>query len=173
MHGLSFISHGLSAGSRDRWEHERLLERHKRSIERGKAMKLRVHEELTDHERAVLRDLYEQLENAEPNSESKSCPECSRPMATIDCQGILIDVCPRCRGCWFDPGELQMFTGLDKEVPGDDLVSRKGHNCCAVCGRRMTEYVFLNPFNLLVDRCSAGHGVYLEDRELERIFEII
>jgi len=36
----------------------------------------------------------------------------------------------------------------------------------------MTEYVFLRPFNLLVDRCAAGHGVYLEERELERVFKI-
>ncbi len=37
----------------------------------------------------------------------------------------------------------------------------------------MTEFVFANPNTLLVDRCPCGRGVYLEDRELERVFEIV
>ena len=36
----------------------------------------------------------------------------------------------------------------------------------------MTEYVFINPHNLLVDHCGSCHGIYLEVGELERAVEL-
>jgi len=35
-----------------------------------------------------------------------SCPVCSIPMDEVKKSGVLIDVCPRCKGVWLDRGEL-------------------------------------------------------------------
>lgn len=36
----------------------------------------------------------------------KDCPVCSIPMDEVSKSGVLIDVCPRCKGVWLDRGEL-------------------------------------------------------------------
>jgi hypothetical protein len=36
----------------------------------------------------------------------KECPVCHLPMDEVAKSGILIDVCPRCKGVWLDRGEL-------------------------------------------------------------------
>ncbi|WP_026176953.1 zf-TFIIB domain-containing protein [Desulfurispora thermophila] len=35
------------------------------------------------------------------------CPHCQVEMVPASKQGVLIDVCPRCRGIWLDRGELE------------------------------------------------------------------
>ncbi|BDG61161.1 hypothetical protein caldi_22510 [Caldinitratiruptor microaerophilus] len=34
------------------------------------------------------------------------CPLCDVPMREVPRRGVLIDVCPECRGVWLDRGEL-------------------------------------------------------------------
>lgn len=34
------------------------------------------------------------------------CPQCRQSMETKHFDGIAVDECPRCRGIWFDPGEI-------------------------------------------------------------------
>lgn len=36
----------------------------------------------------------------------KDCPICSIPMDEVSKSGVVIDVCPRCKGVWLDRGEL-------------------------------------------------------------------
>lgn len=35
------------------------------------------------------------------------CPKCEVPMRQAKKEGVIIDVCPSCRGVWLDPGELE------------------------------------------------------------------
>lgn len=37
---------------------------------------------------------------------SVRCPLCDVPMREVSRRGVLIDVCPECRGVWLDRGEL-------------------------------------------------------------------
>ncbi len=89
----------------------------------------------------------------------------------VKIKDLEVDYCLTCKGCWFDPGELQAITGLDEDIPSEGLPSRDSKHLCPVCDTRMTEHVFLRPYNLLVDRCPIGHGVYLEQGELKRAFQ--
>jgi len=34
------------------------------------------------------------------------CPVCSEELKLAERQGVEIDYCPKCRGIWLDPGEL-------------------------------------------------------------------
>lgn len=40
------------------------------------------------------------------------CPNDNSPMQEIDRNGVLIDVCPQCRGVWMDRGELEKLLEL-------------------------------------------------------------
>ncbi|MEW6697469.1 MAG: zf-TFIIB domain-containing protein [Bacillota bacterium] len=35
------------------------------------------------------------------------CPKCEAPMRQAKKEGVIIDVCPSCRGVWLDSGELE------------------------------------------------------------------
>ena len=127
--------------------------------------------DFTEEEQDILRDVEQQLENHRQAPSDRTCPDCERPGVTVKIKDVEVDYCMFCKGCWFDPGELQCITGLDEDVPSSDLPSRESQFHCPVCQTRMTEHVFLRPYNLLVDRCPRGHGVYLEHGELKRAFQ--
>lgn len=171
VHGLTFIavahsmaSHRLALAD-DRERAERM--------ERFRGLVTSHREEITNANRETLVDINRQLHQQEPAPSSKTCPECRRLFTIVTVRGIEIDCCRWCRGIWFDPGELQVFSNQSKEIPADDRPNRTSRYDCPVCQTRMTEYVFLEPFGLLVDRCPKGHGVYLEDRELEWLLGIV
>ena len=166
MHfGLTFIAIANQPVAGDHWQAQtESLDRHRRLV--------LSESDLTADERRLLHELSEQLASEELPESARRCPECDRPFALAAVSGVELDCCGKCRGIWFDPGELQLFSHQEKEIPSDDKAHRKSRFRCPDCGALMVEYTFLNPHNLLVDRCPQGHGVYLEDRELERVFEI-
>lgn len=45
----------------------------------------------------------------------KNCPVCSTFMDEVSKTGILIDVCPKCKGVWLDRGELNQLLERVKE----------------------------------------------------------
>jgi Zn-finger nucleic acid-binding protein len=172
INGLVFIGTAHSNISQKFWgedekEREARVRRHRRLIKDAQSP-----EQLTDAERELLAEINEQLADDHRVESKRSCPGCARPFTIVTVDGLEIDCCRFCRSIWFDPGELQHFSKTEKEIPSDDLAHRQSKYDCPVCGTRMMEYVFFNPHNLLVDRCPAGHGVYLEDRELERVLEL-
>lgn len=171
VHGLTFIAAASKPDSARRWEAEERARR--KRVERFHRLTLLQHEDLTEEERAVLHLIDRQLHDPHPVFSDKHCPQCGKPLSVVTVRNLRIDCCRQCRGIWFDPGELQMLSGLSKEIPSNHLAHRHSRYRCPVCQAEMEEYVFLNPRNLLVDRCPNGHGVYLEDRELERVFEIV
>ena len=175
VHGLTFIAVAHSTVSEKMWREEERAQ--KIRLDRHRRLILRLHErhqdKLSEDERETLASIDRQLGDDHAVESEKSCPECHRPFRVVTIKRVEIDCCRFCRSIWFDPGELQVFSGEEKEIPSDHLKSRKSRYNCPVCRAEMTEYVFVNPCTLLVDRCPNGHGVYLEDRELERVFEIV
>jgi Zn-finger nucleic acid-binding protein len=173
IHGLTFIAAANSTVSQQFWRDDEesrkaRLDRHRRLIHSAQSQ-----EHLTSEERELLDSIKKQLADEHPVESARCCPECDRPFVIVSVAGEEIDCCRFCRSIWFDPGELRHLSGTAKEIPSDDLSHRESRYNCPVCGTRMTEYVFYNPYNLLVDRCPRGHGIYLEDRELERVFAIV
>ena len=96
------------------------------------------------------------------------CVECGRPCVGVQLEGTLAHACTYCQGLWFAAGTLLRLTRRPSDVPGLHLKHRASRYRCPLCRMKMTEHVFLKPYNLLVDCCTAGHGVYLERGELKR-----
>ena len=51
-------------------------------------------------------------------SGAPKCPRCSGPLTEREFQNVKLDVCDRCKGVWFDAGELEMVLLLKR---GDQL----------------------------------------------------
>ncbi|WP_245574376.1 zf-TFIIB domain-containing protein [Desulfovirgula thermocuniculi] len=45
----------------------------------------------------------------------KECPVCRTPLRETPRYGVLLDLCPRCRGVWLDGGELEKVISLARE----------------------------------------------------------
>lgn len=98
------------------------------------------------------------------------CPKCdSETLVKTEALGnIPLDVCPGCKGIWFDKGELEALLKQSQgEVPaGFDLISPKPEGLpCPRCKSKMSRGGLVNPM-LLVDKCDACGGVWLDPREL-------
>jgi Zn-finger nucleic acid-binding protein len=41
------------------------------------------------------------------------CPVCGEKLREIERYGVTIDLCPGCKGCWLDRGELEKIAALE------------------------------------------------------------
>ncbi|TVR45120.1 MAG: hypothetical protein EA402_05065 [Planctomycetota bacterium] len=114
---------------------------------------------------AIDRSIRDQIERGVEGR--LACPECGKTMVTVNIEGVELDTCASCKGFWFDDGELAHFTGLREDIANPALKDRASRYQCPVCQETMREVVFKAPFNLLIDRCPNGHGVYCEAKEFE------
>jgi Zn-finger nucleic acid-binding protein len=43
-----------------------------------------------------------------------NCPVCGEKLREIERYGVTIDLCPGCKGCWLDRGELEKIAASDE-----------------------------------------------------------
>ncbi len=106
-----------------------------------------------------------------------NCPKCSSEalVETPSLGNIPLDVCPGCSGIWFDKGELE---ALLKQSQGGDsadlsLINPKAEGMlCPRCKNTMSHGGLVNPL-LLVDKCEACGGVWLDPRELDLVKKLL
>lgn len=48
----------------------------------------------------------------------KDCPVCRSSLKEVPRYGVIIDVCPDCRGVWLDKGELDKILSLARDFEG-------------------------------------------------------
>ena len=99
-----------------------------------------------------------------------NCPKCSSEtlVKTEALGNIPLDVCPGCKGIFFDKGELEALLKQSQgEVPaGFELISPRPEGLtCPRCSVKMSRGGLVNPL-LLVDKCGSCGGVWLDPREL-------
>lgn len=46
------------------------------------------------------------------------CPLCDVKMKEVERRGVMIDVCPECKGIWLDKGELERLLALERQEQG-------------------------------------------------------
>ena len=105
----------------------------------------------------------------------RDCPKCPySPMepATL-ANGVEADRCPKCKGLWFDPGELSRAAKnpvqVEMELAAPPLRPKQGTAQCPDCHTPMLNVGVGSEF-LRVDRCMSGHGLWLDAGE-ERLLE--
>ncbi|MBI3892309.1 MAG: zf-TFIIB domain-containing protein [Candidatus Wallbacteria bacterium] len=105
------------------------------------------------------------------------CPRCFAPMVEVAVSWVYIDRCEKCRGQYFDAGELEDLQRMDERArqwvadqeaprPCD---SANGHSLdCPGCGAPMQTF-FLAAAKLLVDNCGRCKGTWLDAGEIDRL----
>ncbi len=107
------------------------------------------------------------------------CPVCLIEMIVLEMDRIEVDHCLRCKGIWLDRGELELLLEMSGVPSGPirQTLQQQGRPLsgpkrrCPVCGARMDEVDAKGSLPVVVDRCSHGHGLWLDEGELGRLIE--
>ncbi len=107
------------------------------------------------------------------------CPRCDVDLKSTDLGEygfVIIDVCPDCRGAWFDKGELDR---LDESIWTDveklDFETAANQRSALECPRCGGDTEPLSPHDageLVVDRCTSCEGFWLDKGELDKMKEV-
>jgi Zn-finger nucleic acid-binding protein len=89
------------------------------------------------------------------------CPHCNTLLQEITKTGVLIDLCPQCKGVWLDQGELQKILSRAREI------EREWEEESTRVQRRPRDY----DDDEYRERYSGGEGRYRKKRWTE-IFDI-
>ncbi len=55
------------------------------------------------------------------------CPVCGTPMREIERFGVMVDICPSCKGVWLDRGELDKIIHYAQSGYGDEVMAAGGY----------------------------------------------
>ena len=100
----------------------------------------------------------------------RHCPECDLELVEKIQLGIHVDLCPGCRGIWFDSGELEAYR---QRVVGGTVLSAltferepdvEPWNCP---GCRQKTLIAGKLGKLVLDKCSSCRGVFVPRSTLE------
>ena len=103
------------------------------------------------------------------------CPSCKSMMAILELDGVEIDNCFSWHGIWLDSGELEILLKDSKEKDSitsqlkDFVKSSEKKVNCPICGKKMAK---ARIFDVLVDVCKKGHGIWFDGGELQKILEL-
>ncbi|MEA3487725.1 MAG: PAS domain S-box protein, partial [Euryarchaeota archaeon] len=112
----------------------------------------------------------------QPEEEIVQCPRCwvmlNKEEVELLGPNVIIDVCPKCQGIWFDNEELEKVLGtqkldslLTKRTGTESMSKLKCPRCGAMMGLEYAE-------DVEIEVCPGGHGAWLDYGELERLKEL-
>ena len=116
------------------------------------------------------------------------CPNCKQALTGLDYEGVHIETCPKCGGDWLDAGELESIVRARQRrfneqeciavaqaatIKGVKLTSLDRHLTCPQCGATTHPINYGDDTGLIIDKCGACGGVWLERGELEKIEELV
>ena len=99
-------------------------------------------------------------------------------------EGVIIDVCPTCKGVWLDPGELTTIVETREhtwsaetiervlELTGGVGIPNKELNRslrCPKCNEDLAPVNYQGTSGVIVNTCQANHGVWLDAGELAKV----
>ena len=82
--------------------------------------------------------------------------------------GVTLDVGAKCKGVWFDQGELESLLQAAPENLKPPLGSRTTEMPCPRCGVRMRQFYFPSTF-VTVDMCKRCRGLWLDGGEFKEV----
>ena len=112
----------------------------------------------------------------------KQCPTCKIELTQKVIGEIEVDECEKCKGIWFDAGELRLvkdivdsdLNWMDFEVwkHQDDFKSKKSNINCPVCNTE-TKIINYGSTSIEIDYCPSCKGIWLGEDEFEKVIDAL
>ena len=111
------------------------------------------------------------------------CPDCQNNLQPVNCKGIMIDECVRCKGKWFDRDELRRakdktdedLRWLDFDPFGKDAeqlsVASEG-GICPKCSSKTSSLRYMDS-KVVIDKCLNCKGVWLSPGEFAKVIRYL
>lgn len=112
-----------------------------------------------------------------------TCPRCQAPLPPGVYEGATVETCTRCGGQWlgreelkqivdtrertWEPGALEAMRGVS--VRGLDLARVREDLACPDCAAVMEPFQYGGDSGIILDRCLACGGIWLDGGELEKV----
>jgi len=99
------------------------------------------------------------------------CPKCGTGMYPLEIENVQVDLCPKCRGMWFDAGELSRAMGLmfsDRPWAQSLATATRTSHPCPACSAPLYERQLEKGSGIMVDQCLKCKGLYLDRDEFAR-----
>ena len=107
------------------------------------------------------------------------CPVCRIGMLVVEYDKIELDYCHKCKGVWFDAGELELLTQvLGAATVVMDIAaltavsSPEKARKCPRCDRTMDKVKMGEGTSAIIDRCPRLDGLWFDAGELGRTIEL-
>jgi len=107
------------------------------------------------------------------------CPRCKTPSINefSTGEGVTLDMCDRCNGCWFEKGEVATYFELSQDIPELQkalATARPTDSRCPRCvGAPLVELEYsqikLSTGKLKVDYCKKCEGLWLDKGEVSSL----
>lgn len=113
------------------------------------------------------------------------CPVCSNLLQQAKTKSAIIDVCPACKGIWFDAGEqfVDLARSLSKseDIPSEKLrlfekrnvqtlkTIKEGYKLCPICSKELRKFNYSYDSNIFLDKCRYCGGIWTDGGEVRRI----
>lgn len=112
------------------------------------------------------------------------CPACQAQLETETYEGIEIETCPSCGGEWLDNKELAHIVAAREarfseeerqalaaapKVCGVALDDERRRLNCPKCGGSTSPINYGYESGVVIDKCTACRGIWLDSRELENV----
>ena len=106
------------------------------------------------------------------NKRKRMCPRCNIPMDVVSWRWLELDVCPKCRGTWFDQWEIKAYLGLSKKdlidyIPFEERKREDSGLPCPSCGKSLCTLKANSVFPFDIDMCQSEKGYWFDAGELE------
>jgi len=113
-----------------------------------------------------------------------NCPRCKAVLLQDEYEGVPVERCPGCRGFWIPGTRLaDIIEKREKAFSIEEIEAyRKIHESrremvnpaaaeavCPQCGAVMQQSRYNYAQEVLIDRCPQGHGIWLDQGEVEHI----
>jgi uncharacterized protein len=107
------------------------------------------------------------------------CPIEKSDMIVVEHHNIELDYCLKCRGVWFDSGELDLLVSVLKSEGADlshqELLSpqiatvNEAKRKCPICRHKMNKVWIGKEPKVLIDSCPQGDGLWFDGGELHQV----
>lgn len=109
------------------------------------------------------------------------CPVCKDPMIIVEHERIELDYCTRCRGVWFDAGELELMletANLDASrfnmrhilyLPEKQI--KEGKRKCPLCRAKMRKVAIGCEPEVVIDACPREDGLWFDGGEVGHVIK--